>query len=278
LLTKSKKYYFDNEAIKEKSVCNHSSGNGYKRSARLSYQNSDGSSRGSDSEYHVAETRNRRSVWSINTKPYKGSHFATFPIDLVDVCAKSGTSEKGVCSKCGKPFTRVVERKRLSRTDLPVDDPRYRPNIYNGSYGSINGKKDAAYTSVKTVGWEPSCTCNADCAQSTVLDPFGGSGTVGQWCKYNNRNAILIELNKEYISQIYERISKPIKTCSPECEETVETIINNNEVLTVEECEVILEEDEEELQKYYDLLIETNISNYDLVKRAYWTGKGIRVA
>ena len=52
LLTKSEKYYFDQEAIMEESK--------------------DGISK-----------RNRRTVWSINTEPYSGAHFATFPIGLI---------------------------------------------------------------------------------------------------------------------------------------------------------------------------------------------------
>jgi DNA modification methylase len=39
----------------------------------------------------------------------------------------------------------------------------------------------------------------------TVLDPFGGSGTVGEFCRNNERNAILFELNPEYLKLINER-------------------------------------------------------------------------
>lgn len=61
-----------------------------------------------------------------------------------------------------------------------------------------------------TIGWKPSCSCDAPLIPATVLDPFGGSGTVGQWCNQNNRNAILIELNPEYKQLIEDRInSKP---------------------------------------------------------------------
>ena len=43
-----------------------------------------------------------------------------------------------------------------------------------------------------------------------VLDPFGGSGTTGVVAAHNNRNAILIELNKEYISIANKRINKEL--------------------------------------------------------------------
>ena len=39
----------------------------------------------------VGETRNRRSVWTVTTKPYKGAHFATFPPDLIEPCVLAGS-------------------------------------------------------------------------------------------------------------------------------------------------------------------------------------------
>ena len=81
------------------------------------------------------EKRNKRSVWTITTKPFKGAHFATFPEDLVEPCVLAG-SEPG----------------------------------------------------------------------DHVLDPFGGSGTVGAVCERLGRRAVLIELNPEYASMAERRI------------------------------------------------------------------------
>ena len=39
--------------------------------------------------------RNRRSVWTVTTKPYKGAHFATFPPDLIEPCILAGCPEGG---------------------------------------------------------------------------------------------------------------------------------------------------------------------------------------
>lgn len=105
LLSKSQKYYYDYEAIKEKSVCQNNT------------------------------MRNRRSVWTIPNKRYKGSHFATFPTKLVEPCVLAGCREGG-----------------------------------------------------------------------TVLDIFGGSGTVAEVALQHNRNAILCELNPEYVDLIHERM------------------------------------------------------------------------
>jgi len=84
-----------------------------------------------------SETRNKRSVWTVNTKPYKGSHFATFPPSLI------------------------------------------RPMIIAGC--PIGG---------------------------TVIDPFGGSGTTGQVSEEEGRNAVLIELNPEYIKLQEQRTAQ----------------------------------------------------------------------
>ena len=74
LLSKSKNYYYDNEAIKEPT----------KESETGSYS---GVTKGNT-------TKNKRSVWSVNKKPYKGAHFATFPPELIEPCIKAG-SQKG---------------------------------------------------------------------------------------------------------------------------------------------------------------------------------------
>ena len=55
-------------------------------------------------------TSNLRNVWTLASQPYRGSHFATFPLSLVEPCIQAGTSEKGRCTSCGAPFRRVVRQ------------------------------------------------------------------------------------------------------------------------------------------------------------------------
>ena len=96
LLSKGPRYYFDSDAIKEPAASDHPSGNGFKRAARKTYQNADGSARESDQQWQdVGGTRNRRSVWTVTTKPYSGAHFATFPPDLIEPCILAGAPEGG---------------------------------------------------------------------------------------------------------------------------------------------------------------------------------------
>lgn len=91
LLTKSQKYYYDGEAIKEPAVSNHPSGNGYKREERKSF---DG--RGNIEQWQPSETRNKRDVWTVAVKPFKEAHFAVYPVELIRPCVLAGCPAEGV--------------------------------------------------------------------------------------------------------------------------------------------------------------------------------------
>ena len=97
LLSKSEKYFFDSEAIKETAVGNASgAAASFKRSGSKREQTIPGQGYGThrpereDVAYN--ETRNRRSVWTVATRPYKGAHFATFPTALIEPCILAGSS------------------------------------------------------------------------------------------------------------------------------------------------------------------------------------------
>lgn len=65
-------------------------------------------------QYNEDWGRHRHSVWSINTQPVPGIHCAVFPPELARRCIRLGTSEKGVCPHCGKPWVAEVTAKGLS--------------------------------------------------------------------------------------------------------------------------------------------------------------------
>ena len=60
------------------------------------------------------------------------------------------------------------------------------------------------------VGWEATCKCNAGIKKSVILDPFGGSGTTGLVANNLGRDAILIELNKEYVEIAKKRLGEDL--------------------------------------------------------------------
>ncbi len=222
LFSKSSRYYYDNEAIKEpvaestigrgKVTFGGAKGRAYNpEKGDHNYRN--GSEQwGREFDYTTIckNGRNKRTVWAVPTKPYKRAHFATFNIDLIDPCLKAGTSEHGVCSECGAPFERVTEViGQVKQKWGTTERPDCRPGNENGT--GDKGIRTGMINVKNTVGWKHSCACDALPVPATVLDPFGGSGTVGQWCNQNNRNAVLIELNPEYKQLIEERINSTPK-------------------------------------------------------------------
>ena len=172
MLSKSSKYYYDHEAIKNppsealvKQVLE-----GYKGKDTKEYESGNAQSASETKSRIIAKARekidkqrghgrrhagfndrwdsmtkqeqmmlgsNKRSVWTVSPQPFKGAHFATFPPDLIEPCILAGCPPGG-----------------------------------------------------------------------TVLDPFGGSGTTAGVALKHGRNAILCELNPEYAALVPERVMK----------------------------------------------------------------------
>lgn len=216
LLTKSSKYFYDSEAIKEP-LAESTIGRGsvdFGGAKGRAYQPSpeDPNFRGGNEQwgrtYDYAESsangRNKRSVWTVATKPFSEAHFATYPEELIEPCIKAGCPEN-VCSKCGKSRVRIVERKRLRRDELSRDNPNFRPNQYAGSYENINGKGDAGFSETKTVGWSD-CGCGVPFVHGVVMDIFMGAGTTAVVAKKLHRDWLGIELNPDYVVIALKRI------------------------------------------------------------------------
>lgn len=95
LLSKSPTYYFDADAIKEPSVTNDPRRPYTSKGAKELDGRSDWKS-GEKRDGEDFTKRNRRSVWTVATRPYKGAHFATFPPDLIEPCILAGAPENGI--------------------------------------------------------------------------------------------------------------------------------------------------------------------------------------
>ncbi len=88
LLSKSERYFFDAEAIKEPAVTVGDTRHLRRDKTADARLSPSGRERNGKPQ---AETRNRRSVWTVATKPYKGAHFATFPPALIEPCVLAGS-------------------------------------------------------------------------------------------------------------------------------------------------------------------------------------------
>jgi len=91
LLSKSARYFYDAEAVKEKiaeSTASDRRGNdnGCRTERGYPGQASNGGTR-----LGAGDSRNRRSVWTVATQPYSGAHFATFPPKLIEPCILAGS-------------------------------------------------------------------------------------------------------------------------------------------------------------------------------------------
>lgn len=103
LLSKSAKYYFDQEAVREQSIDDESYTGRRPRNAPSIYfkdpihcKNAGSVTNGKLSFGQLYPTRNIRSVWTIPTQPYSQAHFATFPPKLIEPCILAGCPENGI--------------------------------------------------------------------------------------------------------------------------------------------------------------------------------------
>lgn len=210
LLAKSARYYYDSEAVKEASVDPESlrhEGRNKRNGDKFRNHDGDGFARtrvGFEKLEGVCyPTRNRRSVWTVSTKPYSGAHFATYPPDLIEPCILAGTSERGRCKACGAAWERVVERIQQKRYE-------YEAIGIPGESSQRGRRTESCGTSSYTsIGWQPTCRCNAgDPIPCVVLDPFNGSGTTGEVCIKHGRHYVGCELNQDYIGLAIDRLRK----------------------------------------------------------------------
>ncbi len=118
LLAKRPSYYYDCDAIAEPATYAGCDRGG---STKRYEQNA----AGMDNKRY--DTRNKRSVWTVNARPFKGAHFATFPPELITPCIKAGCPEGGtVLDPFGGAFTTAVVAASLGRRSVCTElNPDY---------------------------------------------------------------------------------------------------------------------------------------------------------
>ena len=241
LLTKHAKYFYDVEAVRETATT--ADRKGERRSypagsaSSMMVNGEHHAMTGSFAGLPFSGRRNLRSVWTINPKPYPGAHFATFPSSLVEPCIKAGTSEGGCCPACGASYRRIIEKGAPNQTQQRASganaDGTYtgkqaghgrRHAGFNERYftkvdyedagaqdpGATKASILAGMVERRTVGWAPTCGCDPvppeDRAQSIVLDPFSGSGTVATTAVQLGQIGIGVERKWEYLQLAQERV------------------------------------------------------------------------
>lgn len=142
----------------------------------------------------------------VNPKGYKGAHFASFPPRLIEPLILAGTSEKGVCPKCGAPWIRITKKGEFINQSWGGEHIKGQKAV--GGVEETSCLKTGGTHETITVDWKPTCTCNLDPIPATVLDPFSGSSATGVACKLHNRTYIGIELNPEYVKLSEQRIKE----------------------------------------------------------------------
>ncbi len=95
LLSKSPKYYYDHEAVKEKAKTEPQSRNKNREGYNADYPKGDRFSEG-DRVFGADGLANKRSVWTVNTRPYPEAHFATYPTKLIRPCIQAGCPKGGI--------------------------------------------------------------------------------------------------------------------------------------------------------------------------------------
>jgi hypothetical protein len=157
--------------------------------------------------YDEIKGANKRTVWTVATKPFKGAHFAVFPPKLIEPCILAGTSPQA-CEVCGAPWERTlskgapVQQHWAPGTQEKIDKAQ-------GKHGATSVMNTGFTTPNITTGWQPTCKCqNNGTGKCVVLDPFAGSGTTCMVAETLGRNSIGLELNPEYCKLIDKRMSK----------------------------------------------------------------------
>jgi len=198
LLTKNKRYYYDADAIREPLVTK----SRFRDKSQEPYNNAFLTPIGGGlREWNNPAGRSKRSVWSIPTESYKGSHFATMPKKLAEICVLAGSSPQA-CEKCQAPWQRIVERTPMVIRQGPRAG-QYGSNTTDGLTGTMITPAES-----RTIGWEP--TCNCDCkgtGKCIVLDPFAGAGTTLLVASQLGRDWLGIELSGDYINLAMDRMA-----------------------------------------------------------------------
>lgn len=236
MLVKSARYYYDAEAVRvagkewdgQAGTFNRTNGKNTKLEVPGQVHPSH-----RERDDRVPGGRNLRTVWTIPTESFSGAHYATFPRKLVEPMILAATSTRGICPECGKQWKRVIEKPDMSQRPTRNGNSKMETgdiHISNNWAGTPKsaGQKYQQWRNEnpdKTTGWQPTCDCikkrtpnfgmkGSELLEladevakelapvgAIILDPFCGSGTVGQVARELGRRFIGIDLSAKYLTE-----------------------------------------------------------------------------
>ena len=137
-------------------------------------------------------------------------HFATFPSELVRRCILAGAAER-VCSECGMPWARVVEKGELR--EHPAREGRQVRNVadFDGEDYAVRDNTLGLIREMQTVGFRATCSHKeVEPIGALVLDPFAGTATTLIQALKMGRRAIGIELSAKYVALARRRMDTEV--------------------------------------------------------------------
>lgn len=182
-LTRSRRYYFDLDAIRVPHRSVERIGRPQPGEAGRTYVGGNSGLGRLKAAGRVGHPngKNPGDVWCLPTACYRDAHFATFPEALVERPLLATCPEK-VCVQCDQPWRRPVRLLTVHTNE-----------------GS---------RTVRKVGKLERCDCFAPSRPGVVLDPFFGSGSVGVVAQRHNRDWLGIELNPAYRRLAEDRLGR----------------------------------------------------------------------
>lgn len=240
LLTRSARYHYDHVAVKQPLAAATLEDGRFERApggdTLFGQENGRGEGLGRGPRVAPDGMRNLRTVWTIPTEPQQvaacddcdailwssrdaqrheemtghrlAPHFAAFPSRLARRALRAGMSERGCCSSCGTPLARITETERGNASNAALAGTELSRRGH--PTGQVGGAHDVRYgpvATVRTIGWEPACSCGPGAGTSpcVALDPFMGSGTVALAARQLGHRSIGIELRPAYCRMIEAR-------------------------------------------------------------------------
>lgn len=146
-------------------------------------------------------------LWKLSTQPYRGAHFATYPLALPKRLIEAMCPLK-VCRVCGVPSERITSEPEYvpsatNRGGVMLSDGKRKAEGVN-QWGNDEGGNASVVRTAQTLGWSD---CGHDAWRTgVVLDPFGGSGTTAEAAQAVGRSAILIDLDARNADLAQQRV------------------------------------------------------------------------